>query len=70
MLIELSKPPYSELSDTIMNVVGAFMWVAVGGTALHYWNGYLQNHDFLHVASERHVRRCTLFLSQFPPFFH
>jgi len=44
-----------ELSDTIMNFVGAFMWVAVGGTALHYWNGYLADHDFLHVASERQV---------------
>lgn len=31
------------------------MWVAVGGTALHYWNGYLADHDFLHVASERQV---------------
>lgn len=38
-----------------MNFVGAFMWVAVGGTALHYWNGYLADHDFLHVASERQV---------------
>lgn len=46
---------HRELSDTIMNFVGAFMWVAVGGTALHYWNGYLADHDFLHVASERQV---------------
>lgn len=35
------------------------MWVAVGGTALHYWNGYLQNNDFLHVASERHVSEAS-----------
>lgn len=38
-----------------MNFVGAFMWVAVGGTALHYWSGYMAEHDFLHVASERQV---------------
>ncbi|XP_055703963.1 protein snakeskin [Phlebotomus papatasi] len=44
-----------ELSDTIMNVVGTFMWVAVGGTALHYWHGYMPDHDFLHVATERQV---------------
>ncbi|XP_062716742.1 protein snakeskin-like [Aedes albopictus] len=42
-----------ELSDTIMNVVGTFMWVAVGGTALHYWHGYLAEHDFQHITSER-----------------
>lgn len=38
-----------------MNIVGVFMWVAVGGTALHYWNGYLAEHDYIHVASERTV---------------
>lgn len=38
-----------------MNVVGTFMWVAVGGTALHYWHGYMPDHDFLHVATERQV---------------
>ncbi|XP_050067581.1 protein snakeskin [Anopheles maculipalpis] len=42
-----------ELSDTIMNVVGTFMWVAVGGTALHYWHGYLAEHDFENITSER-----------------
>lgn len=44
-----------ELSDTIMNFVGAFMWIAVGGTALHYWNGFLADHDQLHMSSERQV---------------
>lgn len=44
-----------ELSDTIMNVVGTFMWVAVGGTALHYWSGYMASNDFTHVATERQV---------------
>lgn len=38
-----------------MNVVGVFMWVAVGGTALHYWKGYIADHDYLYVASERQV---------------
>lgn len=46
---------FRELSDTIMNVVGTFMWVAVGGTALHYWNGYIPDHDFLGVTSERQM---------------
>lgn len=46
-----------ELSDTIMNVVGSFMWVAVGATALHYWNGYMPDHDFVVVTSERVVIR-------------
>ncbi|KAI9588247.1 protein snakeskin [Glossina fuscipes] len=44
-----------ELTDTIMNVVGTFMWVAVGGTALHYWKGYMKDSDYLYVASERQV---------------
>ncbi|XP_055856473.1 protein snakeskin [Episyrphus balteatus] len=44
-----------ELSDTIMNVVGTFMWIAVGGTALHYWKGYMSDQGFLYVASERQV---------------
>lgn len=44
-----------ELSDTIMNVVGTMMWVAVGGVALHYWKGYMKDNDYLYVASERQV---------------
>jgi hypothetical protein len=44
------------LSDTIMNVVGILLWLAVGGTALHYWASYVPEHDFLHVVSERSVR--------------
>lgn len=46
---------FRELTDTIMNVVGTFMWVAVGGTALHYWKGYMKDSDYLYVASERQV---------------
>ena len=45
-----------ELSDTIMNVVGTFMWIAVGGTALHYWHGYLAEYDYRTISSERTVK--------------
>lgn len=38
-----------------MNFIGAFMWVAVGGTALHYWKGYMADHDFLYTNTERQV---------------
>lgn len=44
-----------ELSDTIMNVVGVLLWMGVGGMALHYWTGYLAEHDFANVATERIV---------------
>ncbi|XP_037938983.1 protein snakeskin [Teleopsis dalmanni] len=44
-----------ELSDTIMNVVGTCLWIFVGGVALHYWNGYMSDEDFLYVNSERQV---------------
>lgn len=46
-----------ELSDTIMNVVGAFMWVSVGATALHYWQGYMADHDQVTVVQERTVSK-------------
>lgn len=46
-----------ELSDTIMNVVGAFLWVSVGATALHYWQGYMNDHDQVVVMQERTVSR-------------
>lgn len=63
-----------ELSDTIMNVVGAFMWVSVGATALHYWQGYMADHDQLVVVHERTVSIFDYFnpkccLSQFITFF-
>lgn len=57
-----------------MNFVGAFMWVAVGGTALHYWNGYLADHDFLHVATERQVKKMFFSIKllkwERPPFYY
>lgn len=46
-----------ELSDTIMNVVGAFLWVSVGATAIHYWQGYMADHDQIVVVPERTVSR-------------
>lgn len=39
-----------------MNVVGIFMWLAVGATALHYWIGYQSEYKYSHVATERQVR--------------
>lgn len=38
-----------------MNVVGAFLWVSVGATALHYWQGYMADHDQIVVIRERTV---------------
>lgn len=38
-----------------MNVIGIFMWLAVGATALHYWHGYQSEHKYIHVSSERQV---------------
>lgn len=46
---------FRELCDTIMNVVGCIMWIAVGGVALHYWKGYMSDEGFLYVNSERQV---------------
>ncbi|CAH0564420.1 unnamed protein product [Brassicogethes aeneus] len=42
-------------TDVLMNVVGVFMWVAVGATALHYWHGYLAEHKYTAINSERQV---------------
>lgn len=43
-----------------MNVVGAFMWVSVGATALHYWQGYMADHDQLVVVHERTVSKIVI----------
>ncbi|XP_012269025.2 protein snakeskin [Athalia rosae] len=43
------------LVDIIMNFVGMFMFIAVGGTALHYWNGYQSEHKYLHVTTEKQI---------------
>ncbi|XP_022900325.1 protein snakeskin [Onthophagus taurus] len=41
--------------DIVMNIVGIFMWLAVGSAALHYWHGYMAEHRFLYVSTERQV---------------
>lgn len=38
-----------------MNFVGTFMFIAVGGTALHYWHGYQPEQKFIYDAPERQV---------------
>ncbi|XP_067007326.1 protein snakeskin [Anabrus simplex] len=43
------------LVEIIMNFVGTFMFIAVGGTALHYWHGYQSEHKYTHVSEERQV---------------
>ncbi|CAD6241366.1 GSCOCG00002692001-RA-CDS [Cotesia congregata] len=43
------------LVEIIMNIVGMFMFLAVGGTALHYWHGYQSEHKYIHVATERQI---------------
>ncbi|XP_066153409.1 protein snakeskin isoform X1 [Euwallacea fornicatus] len=42
-------------TDILMNIVGLFLWIAVGATALHYWHGYLSEHKYTYVNSERQV---------------
>ncbi|XP_076656988.1 smooth septate junction protein snakeskin [Halictus rubicundus] len=43
------------LVEVLMNFVGTFMFIAVGGTALHYWHGYLPEHKFDTIVQERQV---------------
>lgn len=38
-----------------MNFVGTFMFIAVGGTALHYWHGYQSENKFDTIVQERQV---------------
>ncbi|XP_066258468.1 protein snakeskin isoform X2 [Euwallacea similis] len=45
----------STFTDILMNIVGLFLWIAVGATALHYWHGYLNEHKYTYVNSERQV---------------
>lgn len=47
-----------------MNVIGTIMWLSVGGIALHYWAGYMPDHDFVTIISERAVSK---FLFLFNP---
>lgn len=38
-----------------MNFVGTCMWLSVGATALHYWNGYVPDYDYIYDGTERQV---------------
>lgn len=38
-----------------MNFVGMFMFIAVGGIALHYWIGYQNENKYISVTSERAI---------------
>lgn len=50
-----SEDNKNTFTDILMNIVGVFLWVAVGATALHYWHGYLSEHKYTYVDSERQV---------------
>lgn len=52
---------FSTFTDILMNIVGVFLWIAVGATALHYWNGYLQENWYTVVDSERQVSESNIF---------
>lgn len=43
------------LVEVIMNFIGTFMFVAVGGTALHYWHGYQPENKMDTIVKERQV---------------
>ncbi|XP_014217512.1 protein snakeskin-like [Copidosoma floridanum] len=41
--------------EIIMNFIGMFMFIMVGGTALHYWIGYTGDNRYVDVSSEKTV---------------
>ncbi|KAF4528904.1 hypothetical protein B566_EDAN017213 [Ephemera danica] len=41
--------------ELLMNFVGTFMWVAVGGVCLHYWTGYQDEHKYTSMSMEKQV---------------
>ncbi|XP_068983266.1 protein snakeskin [Bombus flavifrons] len=43
------------LVEIIMNFVGTFMFIAIGGTALHYWHGYQSENKYDTIVQERQV---------------
>lgn len=46
---------FSLFQDIIMNFLGLCMFLAVGGTALHYWHGYQPEHKFEYLVPEKEV---------------
>ncbi|KAK3909367.1 Protein snakeskin [Frankliniella fusca] len=43
------------LVEIMMNFVGTIMWISVGGTALHYWSGYMKEQHYTTNVPERSV---------------
>jgi len=41
--------------DVLMNIAGVFLWVAIAGTCLHYWQGYRDEYKFRAESSERSI---------------
>lgn len=60
------------LSDTIMNVVGFFLWLGIGATALHYWVSYEPEFNNMFAVSEIVVRKFSVMetLQSFLSIFH
>ncbi|KAI4457072.1 protein snakeskin [Holotrichia oblita] len=49
-----AKPEYKyTFVDIVMNVVGIFLWLAVGTACLHYWSNYLSEYWLSNDTSER-----------------
>lgn len=53
----LNSFPFFFFQDIIMNFLGLCMFLAVGGTALHYWHGYQPEHKFEYLVPEKEVLR-------------
>ncbi|XP_014236412.1 protein snakeskin-like [Trichogramma pretiosum] len=41
--------------EIVMNILGFFMWGAVGCIALIYWGGYMNEHKYTQVLNEKQV---------------
>ncbi|XP_039963022.1 protein snakeskin-like [Bactrocera tryoni] len=44
-----------DLTDILMNTIGAVLWITAGGIAIHYWFGYMTDGSFAYASSERGV---------------
>lgn len=53
-----------------MNVLGIFLWIAVAGTALHYWDNYAKQHQFEVTGNERSSGLALGSLCVFTALFH
>jgi len=41
--------------EIIMNFIGTFMFIMIGAVALHYWHGYMSEHKYIHIATEKQI---------------